>query len=59
MCIICLDFQKGRLTTKEARRALGEMVVTLDKRHVEEIEATLSKSEAEAARQAAAAKTKP
>lgn len=50
MCIICVDFQKGRLTTKEARRALGEMVVTLDKRHVEEVEATLSKAEAEEAK---------
>lgn len=50
MCIICVDFQKGRLTTKEARRALGEMVVTLDKRHVEELERTLSKAEAEEAK---------
>ena len=60
MCIICLDFQKGRLTTKEARRALGEMVVTLDQKHVEEIEAALAKSEAEEARaQKQNAKTKP
>lgn len=48
MCIICLDFQKGRLTTKEARRALGEMAVTLDKTHVAEVEESLRKAEAEA-----------
>jgi hypothetical protein len=59
MCIICVDFEKGRLTTKEARRALGEMVVSLEKRHVEELEATLSKAEAAAAASAAAGQTKP
>jgi hypothetical protein len=49
MCIICLDFEKGRLTTKEARRALGEMVVKLDKKHVAEVEAILKRAEDEAA----------
>lgn len=57
MCIICLDFQKGRLTTKEARRALGEMAVTLDKRHVAEIEASLAKAERDANAGASAAST--
>jgi hypothetical protein len=45
MCIICLDFQKGRLTTKEARRALGEMSVKLDKSHVAEVERILEQAE--------------
>ena len=49
MCIICLDFQKGRLTTKEARRALGEMAVKLDQSHLAEVEATIAKREAEEA----------
>ena len=26
MCIVCLEFQKDRMTRKEALRALGEMV---------------------------------
>lgn len=59
MCIICLDFQKGRLTTKEARRALGEMAVTLDKSHVAEVEESLRKAEDEAAAAARASGNKP
>lgn len=57
MCIICLDFQKGRLTSKEARRALGEMAVKLDKSHIEEVERAIAKAEAEAA--SAPPSTKP
>ncbi len=41
MCIICVDFDKGRMTAAEARRALGEMVVKLDPEHVAQIERTL------------------
>jgi hypothetical protein len=41
MCIICVDFDKGRMTSAEARRALGEMVVKLDPQHVAEVERTL------------------
>ncbi len=48
MCIICVDFTKGKLTTKEARRALGEMASTLDKSHVAEIEKALQEAEAKA-----------
>ena len=48
MCLICVDFQKGRLTTREARRALGEMAVSLGRAHVGEIEATLAEAEAAA-----------
>lgn len=59
MCIICLDFQKGRLTTREARRALGEMAAKLDKRHVEEIEATLAKAEKAEAEADPASKPSP
>ena len=50
MCIICVNFEKGRLTTQEARRALGEMVTTLDKEHVREIEEQLEKADAATAK---------
>lgn len=28
MCIVCLDWQKGKLTSKEALRNLGELINT-------------------------------
>jgi len=46
MCLICVDFEKGKLTTKEARRALGEMVTTLDPAHVAELEQKLDEAAA-------------
>jgi len=49
MCLICVDFERGRLTAKEARRALGEMVETLDAEHVAEIEAALDEADAKGA----------
>ena len=45
MCIICLDFEKGRMTSKEARRALSEMVTKLDAKHVRDLERSLSEAE--------------
>jgi hypothetical protein len=27
MCVVCLDWEKGKLTDLEAMRALGEMIV--------------------------------
>lgn len=47
MCIICIDFDRGSLTAKEARRALGEMTSKLDKKHREEVEAKIDKAESE------------
>jgi len=47
MCIICVDMAKGKLTTKEARRALGEMAVTLDPVHLREVRKKLSEAESE------------
>ncbi len=38
MCIICLEFEKGRMTAKEAHRALGEMVQKIGVKHGEEVE---------------------
>jgi hypothetical protein len=49
MCIICLEFEKGRMSIKEARRALGEMVPKIGDRHGEEVERTLREAEAKAA----------
>lgn len=48
MCMICADLVKGKLTTAEARRALGEMAATLDKTHLAEVERQLSDAEARA-----------
>ena len=44
MCIICVEYEKKRLTIKEARRALVEMVntETIDKAHAKEIEHKLN-----------------
>jgi hypothetical protein len=41
MCIICLDFENARMTSREARRALREMVEKLDAEHVREVEKKL------------------
>jgi len=48
MCIICVDFERGKLTTREARRALGEMAVTLSEEHVAEVRAKLEAAEDDA-----------
>ncbi len=47
MCLICVEFQKQKMTIKEARRALGEMIVGLEGEHVEEIEKMLKAAEEE------------
>ncbi|MGD0674006.1 MAG: hypothetical protein ABSC94_01225 [Polyangiaceae bacterium] len=48
MCIICLDFEKGRMTANEARRALREMVPKVGAKHAEEVERALREAEAKA-----------
>lgn len=45
MCLICIEFQKQKMTVNEARRALGEMKVTLEDEHVEEIKEMLREAE--------------
>ena len=45
MCLICIDLAKNVLTAKEARRALGEMRVKLDRQHVAEVEAKIAEAE--------------
>jgi hypothetical protein len=45
MCLICIEFDKSAMNLAEARRALGEMRVDLDRKHVEEVEAKLDEAE--------------
>ena len=37
MCLICIDLDRERLTSKEARRNLGESYTSMDKDHVIEV----------------------
>lgn len=45
MCIICLEYQKNKLTLKEARRNFTEMSLTLDTDHRQEVEDMLDVAE--------------
>lgn len=45
MCMICVEFEKERMTIKEARRALGEMAEGMEKEHVEEVQEKLEEAE--------------
>lgn len=45
MCIICVDLAKQKITSTEARRALGEMRMKLDAQHIAEVEAKLVEAE--------------
>ena len=41
MCLICVEYEKGRLTIKEAYRNLGEMREAITPEHNQEVEAML------------------
>jgi len=45
MCIICIDFERGALKPREARKALSEMRDGMDARHVKEVEQKLDDAE--------------
>ena len=47
MCLICVEFEKERMTVAEARRALGEMRGTdkMDQDHAREVEAMLDEAD--------------
>jgi hypothetical protein len=45
MCLICIDFDRGALKLREAKRALGEMRTTLDAQHLKEVEQKLDAAE--------------
>lgn len=44
MCMICVDWQKQRMTLGDAQRAFGEMVQTLDPKHAREVKAMLDEA---------------
>jgi hypothetical protein len=46
MCLICVEFDKGKMTVPEARRALGEMG-GLTKEHAAEVKEKLDEAEEE------------
>ena len=48
MCLICIDFERGALKPKEARRALREMREGLDAAHAKEVEKKLDEAESSA-----------
>ena len=37
MCILCVEFEKGKLTLQETLRNLNEMLSTLEEEHINEI----------------------
>ena len=45
MCLICVEIAKSKMTASEARTALREMRLGLDKAHVAEVEAKLAEVE--------------
>ena len=44
MCLICVDFQRQKLTGLEARRALGEMREKIGAEHAKEVEEMLAEA---------------
>ena len=47
MCLICIDFDRGALKPREARRALREMREGIGRDHAKEVEQKLRVAEAE------------
>lgn len=45
MCLICIDFDRGALKLREARRALGELRSSLDPAHLKQVEQKLEEAE--------------
>lgn len=45
MCLICIELDRSAMNVKEARRALGEMRVKMDAKHLEEVEQKLDEAE--------------
>lgn len=51
MCMICVDFQRERMTIQDARRAYSEMVVELEPEHAREVKEMLDEAEKKAEKQ--------
>jgi hypothetical protein len=47
MCLICIDFDRGALKPREARRALREMREGIGSEHAKEVEQKLDSAEPE------------
>ena len=47
MCIICVELSKNKLTPREARRNLGEMIHVIDEEHRLEVLRNIWKAEDE------------
>ncbi|HEU4583371.1 MAG TPA: hypothetical protein VFS67_34170 [Polyangiaceae bacterium] len=45
MCLICIDFARGALKLREARRALGEMREKVGAEHAREVERLLDEAQ--------------
>jgi len=43
MCIVCIEYAKGKMTTEEGLRALGELETAEERKHVEEVRERLEK----------------
>ena len=41
MCLICIEYQKGKMTLTEGFRALGEMAISIGPEHTEEVKGIL------------------
>jgi hypothetical protein len=50
MCLICVDFQKGRMNMLDARRAIGEMREKIGEEHTREVVKMLDKAAREEAK---------
>lgn len=48
MCLICVEFQKQKMTVHEARRAFTEMIVGMDEAHVREVRRMLDEADKKA-----------
>ena len=47
MCLICVEYQNGKMTIREARSALGEMREKIGDEHTDEIKSMLEKAESD------------
>lgn len=46
MCLICIEFEKQKMTIREAWRAYGEMAPGMEPKHAEEVRDMLEEAEA-------------
>lgn len=49
MCIICMEWEKGKMTSREAFRAIGETMSSKTRKHLEELSEKILSKEVPAA----------